>query len=138
MVLEGPDLSACTCSQDACDADRAACRSSLLLRSPALHQARVPPAPSRRSSPHSLPFGDGSSTCWHCPFPTPPPCSPLFFQSLVPLTFRYSSCDQTAPSSSDQQFPSPYRPAPSPPFPVFLYVPYIPTSGHWARHHSVD
>lgn len=45
MVLEGPDLSACTCSQDACDADRAACRSSLLPRSPALHQARVPQPP---------------------------------------------------------------------------------------------
>lgn len=77
-----------------------------------------PPAPSRHSSLHFLPFGGGSSTCWHCPFPTPPPCSPLFFQSLVPLPFRCASFDQTAPSSSDQQFPSPYRhhaPPPPPP-----------------------
>lgn len=112
MVLEGPDLSACTCSQDACDADRAACRSSLLPRSPALHQARIPPAPSCHSSPHFLPFGGCSSMCWHCPFPFPPSCSPLFFQSLVPLPFRCASCDQIAPSFSDQQFPPPY---PTPP-----------------------
>lgn len=142
MVLEGPDLSACTCSQDACDADRAACRSSLLPRSPALHQARVPQPPAATvpftffhlevvlqhagtalSPPHLLAALCSSSPWSLCLSDAPP----LTRQPPVPQINNSPHLTATTPP-----------PAPSSPFPEFLYVLYIPTSGHWARHHSVD
>ena len=66
MVLEGPDLSACTCSQDACDAGRAACRilsaPTQPCPAPSLHPLSQPPR-----SLQPLPFGSCSSMFWHCP-----------------------------------------------------------------------
>lgn len=47
MVLEGPDLSACTCSQDACDAGRAACRILSAPTQPCPAPSLCPTTPSR-------------------------------------------------------------------------------------------
>ena len=117
MVLEGPDLSACTCSQDAVMqtgqlADPLCSHAALPCTRPAF------PRPQRPQFPSLSSIWKWFFNVLALPFPHPTPCSPLFFQSLVPLPFRCSSCDQTAPSSSDGN--SPHLTAPPPPR-HFLY-----------------
>lgn len=85
MVLEGPDLSACTCSQDAYDAEGHLAESSLLPRSSALHQACILPKPLHFLQ--SLPLRGCSLMLWHCLAPPPP-----HLHSLQPSVLDLGSC----------------------------------------------
>lgn len=64
---------------------------------------------------------------WHCPVPTPPPCS------LLILLVAGPSASQMLLLVTGQP-PGP-QVSHAPPLPDVLY---IPASVHWARHHTVD
>lgn len=124
MVLEGPDLSACTCSQDACDAGRAACR---ILSAP----TQPCPAPSlhppNRYLPCSLFHLRVVLWCSGTVLPTPPHFALLFFQFLGPRPFRCSSVLLDSASSSD---------GPCLCLTSVLSIPFIPATDHWATGHT--
>lgn len=124
MVLEGPDLSACTCSQDACDAGRAACR---ILSAP----TQPCPAPSLHPPSHQAPcilfHLEVVLQCSGTVLPTSPHLALLFFQSLDPLPLRCSSLGLDNPSSSDWPCLCPIS-VPS--------IPSIPAADHWVRCHT--
>lgn len=124
MVLEGPDLSACTCSQDACDAGRAAYR---ILSAP----TQPCPAPSLHPPSHHVPcslfYLEVVLQCSGTAPPTPPHLALLFFQCLDSVPFRCSSMLLDSPSSSDRPCLCPIS---------VLSIPSIPATDHWARGHT--
>lgn len=96
--------------------------SSLLPRSPALHQVCIPyPQPPYFSQ--SLPFGSSSSVLWHCPGLHNSPVLPY----LVSRPFGCSSVLLDNPSSPSQSVYS--SPIPVPQFTC------IAASNLWIRHH---